>query len=346
MTTVIINGNTYTFPDDFENYGYIENFPAIIADVGAVATQVQAAATQGGYTTTSSSSVAVGTGAKTFTVESGKAFIAGQLVLVADTAAPTTNYMIGTVTSYSSTTLIINSAITGGSGTINSWAISIKTGNVTGPTSAPTQYDLAGFADTTGQTLVAIGASNRTQALAALTVSGRRSLAAYAGHIVPSASGGCGGAAQIATSANHPDIIGLPFDWSTQEYAQFYVQVPKQWDEGTITAQFVWLHNSAASDNRVVWSLQGVAVSDDDTLDVAYGTAQQIADGASSGGTAKDVYKTAETPAITIAGTPQAEDLLCFRASRVTGDAADTMSVDAYLIAVVLHFNCSQGNDA
>jgi len=80
------------------------------------------------YQATSTSSVAIGTGAKTFTVQSGRGYSAGQWVRVSNSSS---NYMEGTVTSYSGTTLIINvpagRAI--GSGTYTSWNVNI-TGDV------------------------------------------------------------------------------------------------------------------------------------------------------------------------------------------------------------------------
>lgn len=73
------------------------------------ATSAAASATEAaGYltpvTATSTSSVAVGTGSKSFTIETGKAYVAGHPIKVAQTSAPTTNYMTGTVTSYNSGT--------------------------------------------------------------------------------------------------------------------------------------------------------------------------------------------------------------------------------------------------
>lgn len=76
------------------------------------------------YQATSTSSVAIGTGSKTFTVQSGRGYSAGQWVRVSNSSS---NYIEGTVTSYSGTTLIINvpagRAI--GSGTYTSWNVNI-----------------------------------------------------------------------------------------------------------------------------------------------------------------------------------------------------------------------------
>ena len=85
------------------------------------------------------------------------------------------------------------------------------------------------------------------------------------------------------------------------EFAQFSMQMPKGWNEGTVTALFVWSHAATATNFGVVWGIQGLAVSDDDALDAAFGTAQTVTD---TGGTTSDLYRSPETAAVTIGGTP------------------------------------------
>ncbi len=84
---------------------------------------------------TSTSSVTIGTGTKTFTVASGLNLVTGDAVRVFNTGT-VTNYMLGTVSSYSGTTLSISvgsltlgtgvylgATATGGSGTFAAWTI-------------------------------------------------------------------------------------------------------------------------------------------------------------------------------------------------------------------------------
>lgn len=85
---------------------------------------VAAAMNMNATSDTSASSVAIGTGAKTFTVTAGKSFLGGMFLVIADTAAPSTNWMFGQVTSYTSTTLVMNITSVGGSGTKTAWTIS------------------------------------------------------------------------------------------------------------------------------------------------------------------------------------------------------------------------------
>ncbi|MFH0893965.1 MAG: hypothetical protein V2A54_05975 [Bacteroidota bacterium] len=74
----------------------------------------------------STSSVAIGLGAKTFTVTAAKSFLPGMWLMIADDAAPSTNWMLGQVTSYAATTLVMNITLIGGSGTKTAWTISFS----------------------------------------------------------------------------------------------------------------------------------------------------------------------------------------------------------------------------
>jgi hypothetical protein len=64
----------------------------------------------------------MGLGAHTFTTQTGKAYITGQAILITATASPT-NYMEGTVTSYSTNQIVINITAKTGSGTYSQWAL-------------------------------------------------------------------------------------------------------------------------------------------------------------------------------------------------------------------------------
>ena len=74
---------------------------------------------------TSTTSLAIGTGAKTFTTQTGKQFAAGQYV-IAVSDANAANYMFGAVTGYAGTSLEINVISIGGSGTFADWTINLS----------------------------------------------------------------------------------------------------------------------------------------------------------------------------------------------------------------------------
>jgi len=101
---------------------FLDHLPTFVSEANAVAVAMNLNST----TDTSVSSVAIGTGAKTFTVSTGKSFQPGMFLIFADSAAPTTNWIIAQVTTYATGTgaLVVNSLQTAGSGTIASWVIS------------------------------------------------------------------------------------------------------------------------------------------------------------------------------------------------------------------------------
>lgn len=81
----------------------------------------------GYYRGASSSSVAIGTGSKSFTIDTGLAFQVGDYALIADSAAPATNWMVGRVTAYDTDTgaLTFDSQAANGSGTKTAWTIAL-----------------------------------------------------------------------------------------------------------------------------------------------------------------------------------------------------------------------------
>ena len=172
---------------------------------------------------------------------------------------------------------------------------------------------------------------------------GRHAIYIAAGSMRPSSTGGCASLATLAIGSGQPDIHTLDFDATTQEYAQFSVTKPKSWDEGTVTFAPVWSHAATTTNFGVVWDLQGVAIGNDDALAASFGTAQTSAD---TGGTTNKLYVGPESSAITIAGTPAAEDTVFYRLSRVTGNGSDTMAIDARLHGIVLFVTTNAENDA
>lgn len=148
-------------------------------------------------------------------------------------------------------------------------------------------------------------------------------------------------AGSTETSTNDVMIVTKDFDQTTAEGAQFSVSMPKSWDEGTVT--FVPYWTAASGSGGVVWSLAGMALSDDDLLDTAFGTAQTSTDTLIA---TTDLMVGPESSAITIAGTPAAGDLVFFQVARVPGDASDTLNADAKLLGVRIRCKVNSGNDA
>nr|WP_315467159.1 hypothetical protein [uncultured Undibacterium sp.] len=154
--TVVVNGNTYSSGYDpthgMASYGYTTRFFPMVADILVVAGQTAtykanaegymnnaqtyannaaaAAATAlaaPGTNAASTTSLTVGTGSKTLTVQTGKSLVVGMTVKIASTASPTT-WLAGDITAYNSVTgsLTVNVVLTNGSGTAAAWTVSIS----------------------------------------------------------------------------------------------------------------------------------------------------------------------------------------------------------------------------
>ena len=135
----------------------------------------------------------------------------------------------------------------------------------------------------------------------------------------------------------------LDFDDGSDEHAQFSVAFPKSWNLGTVTFQVFWTSTATDTDG-VSWGLQGVSMPDNSTIDVAYGTAIVVDDACQSA--AEELYVTAESGAVTIAGTPADDDMCFFRIFRDVSDANDTAAEDARLIGIKLFYTTDAANDA
>ena len=150
-------------------------------------------------------------------------------------------------------------------------------------------------------------------------------------------------AQQVETTAVRPDMKVLDFDAGTDEFAQFSVAFPKSWNEGTVTYQVYWTPASTNTGD-CIFGLQGVSCGDSDTIDVAYGTAINVTDAGI--GTVEDQQVSAESSAVTIAGSPAVDQLTYFQLFRDANAGGDTFSADARVLGIKLFFTTDAANDA
>jgi hypothetical protein len=156
----------------------------------------------------------------------------------------------------------------------------------------------------------------------------------------PTVSNGCSAITAVETTSGRPDLQVLDFDKDSDEFAQFSVAFPKLWNAGTVTFQVYWAGIAATSD--VDWMVDAVAVSNNTTIDVAYGTAVVVTDNAQ--GAVEELNVSAESGAVTIAGSPGDDEVVFFRIGRdVSGDA---MAGDARLLGVKIFFTTDALTDA
>ena len=233
----------------------------------------------------------------------------GQLDIVADTEIQ-----------IAATTIDINGAINA-SGEIIAASLDIS-GNA----------DIDGTLETDGLTVGGVAAK----------VAGKESIWIPAAAMYPSTTNPCSDLTQVETTALRPDLKVLDFAAAADDFAQFAIAFPKSWNEGTVTYQPFWTV-TGTNTGTVVWQLGGIAVSSDDTINTAFGTLVATTALAHSG-TSNVLMASAESGAVTIAGSPAANDLCFFQ---INNDAsASGQSGVVRLLGVKMFFTTDAANDA
>ena len=175
----------------------------------------------------------------------------------------------------------------------------------------------------------------------AVKIAGKETIWVPAVAMYPNTTNGCAALAQVELS-NGPEIKTLDFDKDSDENAQFAVAFPKSWNEGTITFQAFFTADSTNT-GTVSWALAGVSCADNDTINVAFGTAVAPTAKAHSG-TANDLDVTAESGAVTIAGSPSTDEEVYFQITRDVSE--DSLTADAKLLGIKIFFTTDAANDA
>lgn len=194
------------------------------------------------------------------------------------------------------------------------------------------QVVIGGDAGASGKALMSNGAGAVVWATPSGGSVGAQDKWIDASEITSRLTNGCAELARDAAGDNDYDY--LAFDQTTQEFAQFNWSPPRNWNNGTVKVAVYWTAVGSPT-GGVVWGVSAVAVSDDDALSTALGTAQTVSDTFIAN---NDNHKTAQTSAITIAGTPADGDLVTFQISRNPADASDTMTGDARLLGIVITY--------
>jgi hypothetical protein len=196
-----------------------------------------------------------------------------------------------------------------------------------------TAIDINGTCDVSG---------TLTNGSAAVKVAGTETIWIPANAMTPTDSDGCADIAAVETTSGRPDMYVLDFDKDSDEAAQFTVAFPKSWNAGTVTFQVFW--SGLAATGGVSWGLQGVAFADNDSIDTAYGTAIVVDD--TEQGAVEEMLVSAESGAVTIAGSPGDNEFCYFRIFRDVSDANDDSGGDARLHGIKLFYTTDAKNDA
>ncbi len=179
-------------------------------------------------------------------------------------------------------------------------------------------------------------------ATAAIKIAGKETIWVPAPAMYAATTNGAD-AEQVETTATRPDMKVFDFDASTKQYTQFTIAMPKSWNEGTLTYQVYWAPSTTNTGNAI-FGLQGVACADSDTIDVAFGTAIEVTDAGI--GTVEDQQITAESSAMTVAGSPAAGEQTYFQLYRDAADGSDTFTGECRVLGIKLFFTTDAANDA
>lgn len=215
----------------------------INAAMQAAAASAASAINAPGTSATSATQLTVGAGAKTLAIQTGKAFVVGQFVTVAETSAPG-NWMAGQIIAHdpSAGSLMVQVLATSGAGTISDWTVGLSSPMQFLPAAAADVW--AGTSNTLPVTPAALLAASAPVALAdaatitpdldtgsvfTVTLGGNRTLAnpvnlapGQSGMIVASQDGTggrklafgsawkfAGGTPLLSTGANAVDVISF-----------------------------------------------------------------------------------------------------------------------------------------
>lgn len=148
---------------------------------------------------------------------------------------------------------------------------------------------------------------------------------------------------QVEMTTNKNNVATLSFAKTAGKvYAGCSVGFPRKWNEGTLTYQVAWTLNSTVADTAV-FGLQAVATANDDSLDVAFGTAVEVADAGI--GTAYDLHVSTESTALTVAGSPGAGEVVHLRFYRDGAHASDNLAQTVELLGLWLYYTTDAATD-
>ncbi len=226
--------------------------------------------------------------------------------------------------------------------------------NLTATGSAVNEITLANAATGNAPTITASGETNVSLNLvpkgsgtlqgngSALKIAGKETIWVPASAMYATTTNGAE-AAQVETTALRPDMKVMDFADSADDHAQFTIAMPKSWNAGTITYQCYWTP-STTNTGDCIFGLQAVACADSDTIDVAFGTAINVTDAGI--GTVEDQQISAESSALTIAGSPAAGEQTYFQIFRDADAGGDTYTGVARLLGVKIFYTSNAANDA
>ena len=154
-----------------------------------------------------------------------------------------------------------------------------------------------------------------------------------AGAFISTATSG----AEITTremATNDVNFAYAAYDTAADEFAEFVWTPPKNWNAGTVDFTVHWTNTAGLTTETVTFGLSAMALANDNPLDTAYGTIVTQAD---TWIAQNDLHITAQSSAVTIAGSPAAGEQVHFKLMRDI--SADNLTGDADVLGIVLEYS-------
>lgn len=125
------------------------------------------------------------------------------------------------------------------------------------------------------------------------------------------------------------------FSDAVSNIVQFKLAFPMEWDLGTIKYRVFYMSTNASTTATNVWQLEATAFSHDDPLDANWGTGITLTNKIVG---SNDLNVTIASSALTIGGTPAAQDLTWFRVKRMGAHADDNDNGQVKLLGIWLQY--------
>jgi hypothetical protein len=138
---------------------------------------------------------------------------------------------------------------------------------------------------------------------------------------------------ELELATNDVMIKTADFDQTTSESVQFWHTFEEGWNAGTIQFKQVWTAAAGTPAETTDFDLAGMSYANDDAIDQAMGTAQNVTDTLLA---TNDIHYTGFSGAITLGGTPADGQPNVFKLSRDV--ATDNLAGDCKTLGIILRY--------
>lgn len=144
----------------------------------------------------------------------------------------------------------------------------------------------------------------------------------------------------LETVTNKINIPVLDFDMDNDEFAQFVLPMPESWDGGNCYAEFLWTSEGTGD---VIWTIQGTALGDADSLDQAFEALVSVTDSVIG---SADHHISARSGAFSLGSYGVPGSTAIIQIGRDADNVSDTLDADARLIGIRLYVTLDDYEDS